>query len=255
MNPLISLPSPLPARLRAVTLLTLLLAVATPASSADQERFDPAVSGQFGATTDTGIPPAPARSDASAEGGSLDLTADDRASAPSPANARGQLENHRRQAQAALNRNDTAQALRLATAGLRASPHDARLRFVRGVALRRLKRLPEAETEFRQLIDEFPELPEPYNNLAVVLAAQGRLDDAREALERAIHAVPGYALAHENLGDLYLQQARDSWMKARRLAPGNERLAARLKALKSVEALSSLPTASSGTDSSSRRSR
>lgn len=253
MNPLTSLPTPLPARLCTVALLIALFPIAPSAFSADQERFDPTVSGQFGSTTGA----AGAAAETLHSTGSVDLTADEEASAPTPADARNQLESRRRQAQAALNRNEPAQALRLATQGLRTSPHDARLRFVRGVALRRLKRLPEAETEFRQLIDEFPELPEPYNNLAVVLAAQGRLDEAHEALQRAIHAAPSYALAHENLGDLYLQKARDSWQKAQRLAPGNgnARLAARLKALKSVERLSTLPAPPSGTDSSSRRSR
>lgn len=118
--------------------------------------------------------------------------------------ARQLREQQRSQAQAALNRNHPARALAIAEAALAQAPGDARLRFLKGVALNQLGRLDEAEDVFRALIDEYPELPDPYNNLAVVLAAQGRLEDARQALEAAIQAVPNHALAHENLDNLYL---------------------------------------------------
>ena len=39
---------------------------------------------------------------------------------------------------------------------------------------------------FEQLTEDFPELPEPYNNLAVLYAADGQLDRARAALELAL---------------------------------------------------------------------
>lgn len=149
--------------------------------------------------------------------------------------ARQLREQQRSQAQAALNRNHPARALAIAEAALAQAPGDARLRFLKGVALNQLGRLDEAEDVFRALIDEYPELPDPYNNLAVVLAAQGRLEDARQALEAAIQAVPNHALAHENLGNLYLQLARRNWQRAAALAPANTALARKLKRLETLD--------------------
>lgn len=151
------------------------------------------------------------------------------------ADARVQREQQRSQAQAALHRKRPAQALAIAEEALAQAPGDARLRFLKGVALNQLGRLDEAEDVFRALVDEYPELPEPHNNLAVVLAAQGRLEDARLALEGAIQAVPNHAIAHENLGNLYLQLARRNWQRAHTLAPGNAALARRLKALDAID--------------------
>ena len=150
-----------------------------------------------------------------------------------PADARAELENQRRQAQAALNRRDPARALAMANAALQEAPGDARLRFLKGLALFQLKRMADAEHEFNGLIEEFPELPEPYNNLAVVRAAQGNLEGARDALEAAIRSVPDYAVAYQNLGDLYLQLAAQRWRHAQKLAPSPVR-ATRLKALETL---------------------
>lgn len=150
-----------------------------------------------------------------------------------PADARAELENQRRQAQAALNRRDPARALAMANAALQEAPGDARLRFLKGLALFQLKRMTDAEHEFNGLIEEFPELPEPYNNLAVVRAAQGNLEGARDALEAAIRSVPDYAVAYQNLGDLYLQLAAQRWRHAQKLAPSPVR-ATRLKALETL---------------------
>ena len=150
-----------------------------------------------------------------------------------PADARAELENQRRQAQAALNRRDPARALAMANAALQEAPGDARLRFLKGLALFQLKRMADAEHEFNGLTEEFPELPEPYNNLAVVRAAQGNLEGARDALEAAIRSVPDYAVAYQNLGDLYLQLAAQRWRHAQKLAPSPVR-ATRLKALETL---------------------
>ncbi len=175
--------------------------------------------------------------------------AGDAADEPPPLNQGGQtpdartiLEQRRRQAQAALNRKDPARALAMAEQALQQAPGDARLRFLKGLALFQLKRLPDAEREFSSLIEEYPELPEPYNNLAVVRAAQGRLEGARDALEEAIRAVPDYVVAYQNLGDLYLQLAAQRWRQAEKLAPSPAR-AVRLKAL---DALVEPATATSG---------
>jgi Flp pilus assembly protein TadD len=57
------------------------------------------------------------------------------------------------------------------------------------------------------MTEEFPDLPEPYNNLAVLHAADGQLDRARTLLESALRLDPGYRVAHENLGDVFVRLA------------------------------------------------
>ncbi|SFF77765.1 Tetratricopeptide repeat-containing protein [Duganella sp. CF458] len=76
----------------------------------------------------------------------------------------------------------------------------------------------DAINVFQKLTEDYPELPEPYNNLAVLHAAAGNYDKARVALERAIRTNPAYATAHENLGDVYAKLASQSYDKAMQLA-------------------------------------
>ncbi len=122
----------------------------------------------------------------------------------------------------------TAQALEALEAALKSAPRDAQLRFLYGVTVAEAGRRDDAIAIFESLVADFPELPEPYNNLAVMHAAAGELDRARAALENAVRALPGYALAHENLGDLYLRLAVRSWERAEQADPGNRSAAARL---------------------------
>ena len=76
----------------------------------------------------------------------------------------------------------------------------------------------DAINVFQKLTEDYPELPEPYNNLAVLHASGGNYDKARVALERAIRTNPAYATAHENLGDVYAKLASQSYDKAMQLA-------------------------------------
>src|SRR5690606_21604631 len=82
---------------------------------------------------------------------------------------------------------------------------------------------------FQGLTQQFPELPEPHNNLAALHAARGELDLARAALDEAVRALPSYALAHENLGDLHLRPALRAWQRAGELEPANAAVASRLR--------------------------
>lgn len=113
-----------------------------------------------------------------------------------------------------------SQALAQADAYLAAKPRDPQMRFLRGVTLTELGRGGEAEEIYRQLTREFPELPEPYNNLAVLLAARQDLDQARALLEAAIRNDPSYATAHENLGDVLAQLAARSYARALQIESG-----------------------------------
>jgi tetratricopeptide (TPR) repeat protein len=123
------------------------------------------------------------------------------------------------QAMRLLKENQPELALEGIDKGLVNSPRDAQLQFLRGVALADLKKTDSAILIFTGLTQDFPELPEPYNNLAVLYATEGDLDKAKGALEAAIKALPNYALAHENLGDLYLQLAARQFDRAAKANP------------------------------------
>jgi Flp pilus assembly protein TadD len=81
---------------------------------------------------------------------------------------------------------------------------------------------------FTQLTQDYPELPEPHNNLAVLLAADGDLDGARRALESALRVQPDYPIAQENLGDVHLRMAVRAWDQAARARRGGEAARAKL---------------------------
>jgi Flp pilus assembly protein TadD len=109
---------------------------------------------------------------------------------------------------------DTALAMQRAEKAIAEQPRDAAMRFLRAVMLAELQRTPEAIDALNKLIEDFPDLPEPYNNLAVLLAAQGRIDAARDLLETALRHDPGYAVAHENLGDVFVRLALRAFERA-----------------------------------------
>lgn len=100
---------------------------------------------------------------------------------------------------------------------LAAKPRDPQMRFIKGVLLSELGKPADAITTFTKLTEDYPELPEPYNNLAVLYASQGQHDKARAALEMAIRTNPSYATAHENLGDIYAKLASQAYSKALQL--------------------------------------
>ena len=108
-----------------------------------------------------------------------------------------------------------------ADAFLAAKPRDPQMRFLKGVIQRDSGKVNEAIATFSKLTEDYPELPEPYNNLAVLYAGQSQFDKARAALEQAIRTNPSYATAHENLGDVYAKLASQAYNKALQLDSGN----------------------------------
>ena len=114
-----------------------------------------------------------------------------------------------------------ADALAKADQRLAETPRDPQLRFLRGVAQADAGKHNEAIVTFTKLTEEYPELPEPYNNLAVLYAGQNQLDKSRAALEMAIRTNPSYATAHENLGDIYAKLASQAYNKALQLDAAN----------------------------------
>jgi tetratricopeptide (TPR) repeat protein len=112
-------------------------------------------------------------------------------------------------------------ALNKADSFLFQNPRDAQMRFLKGVILTEQNKPAEAITIFTKLTEDFPHLPEPHNNLAVLYAAGGQYDKARAALDRAIRTSPTYATAYENLGDIHAKLASQAYDKALQLDSGN----------------------------------
>lgn len=137
-------------------------------------------------------------------------------------------------ARALLGKGETAAALARVEAYLKENPKDPRGRFLRGVILTEQNKHDEAIAAFRALNEDMPELPEPYNNLAVLYAARGQYDDARRVLETAVLANPDYALAHENLGDLYARMAARAYERAAKLDPQSAAAREKLKIVDQV---------------------
>ena len=123
--------------------------------------------------------------------------------------------------QSLVKQGQLTQALEKADQLLAAKPRDAQVRFLKGVVLSELNRGSEAVAVFQKLTEDYPELPEPYNNLAVLYAQQRQYDKARSALEMAIRTHPSYATAHENLGDIYARLASQAYDKALALDSSN----------------------------------
>ena len=116
---------------------------------------------------------------------------------------------------------ELAAALDRANRFLAAHPQDAQARFLKGLILADQGKADDAIAVFNGLTEDYPELPEPYNNLAVIYASQNRFEAARHALEMAIRTHPGYATAHENLGDLYAKMASIAYEQAQALDSTN----------------------------------
>jgi len=113
------------------------------------------------------------------------------------------------------------QALDKVDAYLSGKPKDAQGRFLKGLILTEMNKPAEAVAVFTKLTEDYPELPEPYNNLAVLYAQQKQYDKARTALEMAIRTHPSYAIAYENLGDVYAKLASQAYDKALQLDSAN----------------------------------
>jgi Flp pilus assembly protein TadD len=115
----------------------------------------------------------------------------------------------------------TSEALQRADQFLATKPADAQMRFLKGVMLAESKRESQALEVFAKLTEDFPELAEPYNNLAVLYAGEGQHERARIALETAVRNDPNYSIALENLGDVYAFLASRAYTRAVALDPAN----------------------------------
>jgi tetratricopeptide (TPR) repeat protein len=127
-----------------------------------------------------------------------------------------------------------AQALAKIEQSLTTKPRDPQLRFLKGVIQTEMGKPQDAIGTFNKLTEEFPELPEPYNNLAVLHASNGQFDKARAALEMAIRTNPSYSTAHENLGDIYANLASQAYSKALQLGGASSSLQPKLTLIREL---------------------
>lgn len=127
-----------------------------------------------------------------------------------------------------------AQALTRADAYLTSRPKDAQMRFHKGLILAEQNKIADAIKIFSSLSADYPNLPEPYNNLAVLYANQGQYEKAKGALEAAIRTHPSYSTAHENLGDIYAKMASQAYDKALQLDKSNAAAQTKLALIKDL---------------------
>lgn len=137
----------------------------------------------------------------------------------------------------------SAAALERADRILAAQPKDAQMRFLKSVILVDTGRSAEAQAILQQLVQDYPELAEPHNNLAAIYAAAGDYGKSRAELEETIRLNPSYAPAHENLGDVHALLAAQSYARAFRLEPASATLPRKLALVRQLTAISSEPKA------------
>lgn len=144
-------------------------------------------------------------------------------------------------AQALLKQGQLQAALERVDQILATKPKDAQARFLKGLVFTELNRPADAIGVFTKLTEDYPELPEPFNNLAVIYAQQKQYDKAKVALEMAIRTHPSYATAHENLGDIYARLASQAYDKALQLDSTNATAQNKLAMMRDLMSLSGRP--------------
>src|SRR5256884_8957334 len=149
---------------------------------------------------------------------------------------------------ALVKRGQHAKALERVNQYLAQKPRDPKGRFIKGLILAEQNKGAEAIEVFAALSRDYPELPEPYNNLAVLYAAQGQYEKARQQLEMSIRTHPSYATAYENLGDVYTKLASQAYDKALQFDSSNS--AAKNKLSLIHDLISSRPARSASSASS-----
>jgi tetratricopeptide (TPR) repeat protein len=141
-----------------------------------------------------------------------------------------------------LKQGQHAQALEQVDKYLSGKPKDAQGRFLKGLILTEMNKTNDAIAVFTRLTEDYPELPEPYNNLAVIYAQQKQFEKAKQALEMAIRTHPSYATAHENLGDIYARMASQAYDKALQIDSSNSSAQSKLAMIRELMTTGTKPT-------------
>jgi Flp pilus assembly protein TadD len=135
---------------------------------------------------------------------------------------------------ALLARGEYGIALERAQKAADASPRDAQARFLVGVVLMDMGRDADALALFTRMTQEYPELPDPFNNIALLHARAGKLELARQALETALRNDPAHRTARANLGQVYVMLAVQAWEQVAAAGPLDSGLQRKLEAARSL---------------------
>jgi Flp pilus assembly protein TadD len=133
-----------------------------------------------------------------------------------------------------IGRGDLAAALQRAEKAVVADPGDAQLRFLRGVVLMDLHRDTEALALYIEMTQRYPELADPYNNIALLQVRAGHLEQARQALLAALRSDPRHRIARINLGQVELMLALEAWEEAASQGPVDPPLQHRMEAVRAL---------------------
>lgn len=139
-------------------------------------------------------------------------------------------------AQKAVNEKRYTDAIAAFDKVLASNPRNAQARFQRAWAMAKAGHDDDAIKAFSEMAQDFPELPEPHNNLALLYAKRGDLKRAESELLQAIDAKPDYGIAYGNLGDVYRRLAEKAYADAVSRNPGDARAAASLRQLQGAAA-------------------
>ena len=126
------------------------------------------------------------------------------------------------------------EALEHVNKAIAAKPEDPQARFLKGLILTEQGDTEDAIEVFQKLTKDYPDLPEPYNNLAVIYAGRGQYEKARAELEKSIRTHSSYATAYENLGDVYARLASQAYDKALQLDSSNSTAQSKLMLVRSL---------------------
>lgn len=91
---------------------------------------------------------------------------------------------------------------------------DVQLQFQHARALAATGQNAEAEKIYLEMTTRYPELPEPWNNLAALYVQRGELDLAYQALQNALMTNPRYGAALANMADVRLMLAARDYRAA-----------------------------------------
>jgi tetratricopeptide (TPR) repeat protein len=93
-------------------------------------------------------------------------------------------------------------------------PGNARIQFLTAYAYQMDKQVDQAKKLYQSLIKDYPELPEPRNNLAMIYLDQGDSDKAIQILIDALNTNLAYSTAYKNLGKIYRGIASETYRRA-----------------------------------------
>jgi len=112
------------------------------------------------------------------------------------------------------------------------NPRDPQMRFWKAWITDRTGDKQVALNMYLSLTQDYPEIAEPFNNLAVLYAAKGQFSVAKEALDAALRANPNFADAHENMGDVLIQLANYSYQRSLQINPAQRGVSRKINILK-----------------------